>query len=213
MEKITKSIEVPFFWGFYNSPLDGSESAIENEIDYYRDEEGMDVDWDDFDFNMKDYQHAVCESFIENLKDWYLVNWIENIEYDELWSPNYYNFENDRLYVKATLTDDCKERLEKFFITNREWLTEHIRKDWTSRSGFTSYIANDYEAFYEETMNLEPRYLSIVWQYSLELENQNKDMYMQLAIEAMDKFALNDSEIMYVTLNKKEDKPTNDNGE
>ncbi len=159
-----KDIELPFFYGFYNSPLEN-----DDEIFYEIGDERV------FGFNAKAYRNEIVNCFTEVSKN-YLPDWIEEIEAPELDSPKEYNFRTDRIYVTATLTDDWKQKMADFFRTNDKWLSERIKRDWTSRNGFHSFIYNNINLFCTELLDAEPRYLSIVLQYAIEL-NTGKDYY------------------------------------
>lgn len=66
------------------------------------------------------------------------------LEYKELWSPRFYNFHNDRIYM--TVSYDAKELSEKVF--DHCYYTELVgtlKYEFTSRSGFTSFYSNDIE--------------------------------------------------------------------
>lgn len=187
-----KDVELPFFFGFYNSPLEDDyeiDNEIDEEVDYYRNELHENVDYKDFDFNTKAYRNEIVNCFVEAIKS-YLPDWITDIDSFDLDSPKEYNFSTDRIYVTATLTDNWKDKLADFFQTNSDWLTERIKTDWTSRSGFHSWIHNNVTQFYKELMEAEPRYLSIVIQYAIEL-NEGKDynaMQWQMTDDTIEMF-------------------------
>ncbi len=209
-----KDVELPFFFGFYNSPLEDDyeiDEAINDEVNYHNNELGENVEYGDFDFNATEYRKAIVKCFVDSMEH-YLPDWIQSIESADLDSPKEYNFRTDRIYVTVTLKEDWKKKLYDFFEANKTWLTERIRADWTSRSGFQSWIHNDIYTFFMKLMEAEPRYLSIVMQYSIELnEGKNvNDMLWQLTDDTMDAFWSCHSMTEYV-YKTKTDNAENDN--
>lgn len=170
-----KDVELPFFCGFYESPFENYyliDEAITDTMD--RDNErGLNTVYDDYEFDYKTYRGIIVNSFIKAIKE-HLPGWIENVSEPELWSPNFYNFQTDKIYATLTLANDWKEKLSDFFDKNKETLRERIKKDYSSRSGFNSFIETDYDTFVENTLSGESRYLGIIMQYAIEL-NEDED--------------------------------------
>ena len=104
------------------------------------------------------------------------------------------------------------EQVANFVKENFDWLDERITKDWSSRSGFMSFIKNHIGEFMENVYTSEPRYLSILLGYAIELENGNADMYEQLTDETLDAFYCSHSVGEFINVNNKEN-TSNDIGE
>jgi hypothetical protein len=174
-----KDVELPFFYGFYNTQYENEydvDEAIEHEMDYHNRELGQSTVYGDFEFDSNSYRNTIVECFVHTLEN-HLPDWVEAIENPELWSPRYYNFQTDKIYVTLILTDDWKNKVVDFFEENAEWLRKRIKEDWTSRSGFTSFMENDYDLFLEHTMCEEPLYISTILQYAIELNTEDLDIY------------------------------------
>lgn len=187
-----KDVELPFFYGFYNSQYENDydiDEAIEHEMDYRNNELGQATVYGDFEFDYNSYRNIIVECFVHTLEN-HLPDWVESIENPELWSPRYYNFQTDKIYVTLTLTDDWKNKVADFFEKNAEWLRKRIKEDWTSRSGFNSYMENDYDLFLEHTMCEESLYISTILQYAIELneEKETNDMYEEITDETLENF-------------------------
>lgn len=212
MQKVN-DVQLPFFYGFYNSPLDLSEYALEDELSCYQGECKKDVTIDDLDFDWKEYQKAIVDCFVDTIKG-FLPSWINAVENPELDSPKFYNFRNDEIFATVELSDDWKNQIEKFVEANHDWLKEHIKKDWSSRSGFMSFIEDDFEAFMEKVYEAEPRYISIMMQYFIEVEQESDtdDMYELITDLTIETFHFNDNERCYVFLNNEEENEPNENG-
>lgn len=187
-----KDVELPFFYGFYNSQYENDydiDEAIYGKSAYLNSELGKKTVYGDFEFDSNSYRNIIVECFVHTLEN-HLPDWVEYIENPELWSPRYYNFQTDKIYVTLTLTDDWRNKVVDFFEKNAEWLKKRIKEDWTSRSGFNSYMENDYELFMEHTMSEEPLYISTILQYAIELneEKETDDMYEEITDETLENF-------------------------
>jgi hypothetical protein len=187
-----KDVELPFFYGFYNTQYENEydvDEAIEHEMDYRNNELGQATVYGDFEFDYNSYRNIIVECFVHTLEN-HLPDWVESIENPELWSPRYYNFQTDKIYVTLTLTDDWKNKVADFFEKNAEWLRKRIKEDWTSRRGFNSYMENDYDLFLEHTMCEESLYISTILQYAIELneEKETNDMYEEITDETLENF-------------------------
>ena len=218
MEKtIIKNVELPFFWGFYNSPLEIQDDDIDAEIEYYNEECGMDISDDNLNIDYSGYHNAIVNCFVEAFKK-YLPSWVEKIELPELVSPSEYNFSTDKIYVTVTLSEDWREQIKKFVEENREWLKERIAHDWSSRSGFTSFIHNNLEPLFLNFLYAgEPRYVSIIMGYQIEIEhkhsfkNEECDMYWKLIFDTQNKFYYNHCVQEFISLNNEIEETANGN--
>ena len=207
---IVRDVELPFFEGFYNSSYDSlSDWALEDELEYYTKECNKDITIDDLEFDFNSFNHDIVEIFTDIIKD-NVPSWVEKVENPELDSPKFYNFRTDKIYATVTLKDDWREQIAEFVKTNFDWLEKRIKEDWGSRSGFVSWIHNDIGTFMENVYEAEPRYISIIMQYAMELENEDADMYEWMMYSTIEKFQENNCANEYVIL-AKNDEETNDN--
>ncbi|MBP5722861.1 MAG: hypothetical protein J6X18_04720 [Bacteroidales bacterium] len=211
MEQV-KDVELPFFYGFYNSPFEIQDWDIEDKISYYNEFSGeTDINFNDLDIDYAAHQQAMVESFVERFKE-YLPSWVVSIDEYELDSPKFYNFRTDKIYATITLADDWREKIAQFVKENFDWLEKRIEKDWTSRSGFNSWIENRIGEFVEKAYEPEPRYISILIGYDIELKNEGEDMYERMVDETIEEFSKNYSTNEFIYLNK-DLETSNDNGE
>lgn len=201
MEKV-KDVELPFFYGFYNSPFEINDYDFIDELDYYQRELQMDnVTIDDLDVDEESYEKVIMNCFVERFKD-YLPSWVVSIDEYELESPRQYNFSTDKIYATITLADDWREQIANFVKEHFNWLEERIRKDWTSRSGFHSWIENRIGEFVQKAYEPEPRYISILIGYDIELKNEGEDMYERMVDETIEEFSENYCTNEFIYLNK-----------
>lgn len=178
MEKKIVEIKLPFFDGFYESVYYNCDSIYNDFHDYeddYKEQYGDDVTDEDFDIYYKEYTQDVCKEFTEQFFD-LAPKFIEKLEFVEMTSPAYYNFETDKIYANATLSDDWREQVLKFMRDNKDWLSERIKKDWTSYDGFMSFMDNTYDSWltrFETEEDIDPRYLATMVGYIMMKENDD----------------------------------------
>ena len=170
------SFELPFFPGFYESALytpDTEYWAIKSEVEYYtrdlREEhpEYQGITEDDLEFDYEEYRKDVMDAFIVAFKD-NAPGIVESVEFDELVSPKYYNFETDRLFCWVTFTEDWKAVMREFMDNNYNLLKDHIKEVWSSRDGFWSFTSNDVDEWYGKIFDEEdPTYIGIMVGYMM----------------------------------------------
>ena len=177
----TFTLQIPFFPGFYESDLMNSDTsywAIKEELEYLQHDcrqehpEYQILTEDDLDFRYSDYEHDLAEAFLEawNENSPEIVLGVENPEID---SPRYYNYRNDRLFADVQLRDDWKDVMREFISENHDWLKERVRKDWTSCSGFMSFMDNDIDKWDARLFEEEDvRYISTMLGYMMCRENK-----------------------------------------
>ena len=86
MEKV-KDIELPFFYGFYNSPFELNDYDIDEFISDYNEYSGeADIDFDDLDIDYETHNKVMVDCFVESIKE-HLPSWVVDIKNPELDSP------------------------------------------------------------------------------------------------------------------------------
>lgn len=176
------TIELPFFPGFYESFLYNSDMVWyefndKGNLAHYRDYFGDNtLTEDDLDIDFDQYTDDVSKSFV---RMFYCCDecpdFIEDMKFNELVSPKYYNYSTDRLYVDIKLTDDWKKKVFAFMDENEEWLSKRIASDWTSYDGFCSFMSNELCQWREEFEKPEPdeRYIEYIIRYMMYKQNKN----------------------------------------
>lgn len=187
------SINVPFFPGFYESSLMNSDTsywAIKEELDYIKDElsddhpEYKNLTEDDLDFRYSDYETDVAHAFLDA---WFnhAPSIVEDVEYEGIDSPKYYNFRNDELYATITLKEGWEDVMRRFMQENAEWLTERIKDDWTSYDGFMSFMENDIKEWGKYLFeDHDERYIATMLAYMM--YNENKEIRDTLVMDALE---------------------------
>lgn len=193
MEKNTFRVELPFFVGFYESPIYNSDTLYyefleEDNMEYYRsifEDEAITSDDLDIDFNA--FKKAVSEKFCDVFYNSDACpSYINNVEFEGVKSPMYYNFETDRVYANITFDDDWRDRIKDFMTNNKTWLKERINHDWSDRDGFWSFLSNDYDDWYNEfnEENVDERMISVMLRYIMEDNDEN--IYDDLLISLLE---------------------------
>jgi hypothetical protein len=123
---------LPVFIGFYDTifqPIE--ENYIEDGYNY-----------DDYDFDYQKYYIDVsiqCTKAIEKqLSDFNI-----KIEFQELVSPKFYNYENDSIYVKYILNSESYDKVFQYLIENKKNFGAYLENRYTNHDGFISFYFND----------------------------------------------------------------------
>lgn len=171
-------IELPFFAGFYESILNNCETAlnaIKDEIDDIYATYGIETSTDDFSFDSESRENDIIESFIKEFYD-NSPAFVLGVTFKSLHSPNYYNFETDKIYAEVDLSEDWKEQVGTFIKDNYEWVKAKVKKDWSSRDGFVSFMSNDIDEWMD---NLDDeRYVSSIIGYIMLKEDSHIAEYL-----------------------------------
>lgn len=204
-------IRLPFFCGFYESPLYNSDilywETTEDDMEYWRElfeDETLTADDLDIDFPRfkEECAKAYMEAFFNNAD---CPKFIKNMEFSELVSPRYYNYETDKLYVNVEFEEDWRDKVKTFMEENKEWLTKRIGEDWTSYDGFTSFMSNNYDDWRKEFQkdDVDERYICTMIGYMMLLVNDS--IYNDLITDTLESFY-----IMEYIINTKEEKEDNE---
>ena len=204
-------IRLPFFCGFYESPLYNSYilywETTEDDMEYWRerfDDETLTADDLDIDFPRfkKECAKAYIEVFFNNTV---CPKFIKNMKFSEIVSPLYYNYETDKIYVNVEFEDDWRDEVRAFMKKNKEWLTKRIGEDWTSYDGFHSFMDNNYNDWYKEFQkdDVDERYIGVMIGYIMLLAN--KRIYNDLITDTLEDFYVSE----YI-INVKEEKEDNE---
>ena len=191
-------IQLPFFCGFYESPLYNCDTlyweTTENEMEYWRDrfdDETLTANDLDIDFPRftEECAKAYMDAFFNNAD---CPGFIKSMEFSKIVSPSYYNFETDRLFVNVEFEEDWRDKVKTFMDENKEWLTERIKKDWSSRDGFFSFMNNTYEGWYEELQSddADERYIGVMIGYIMYCANE--DIYDDLITDTLENFYISE---------------------
>lgn len=195
MENLKLSVELPVFGGFYNSYWDG-ESDQESELDdinIQREDKGLPpITWDMMEFNYTEFQNETSRKVTSVMEDWFIeLGVAEALSFDELISPKFYNFETDRIFAWADISEKNIYCIKGYLLLYREEFAEYLEARHKSRDGFTSfydYRIESWDEKLEEFSELDHIELCSIFGFILknedsELENSYNELGLYYAVE------------------------------
>jgi hypothetical protein len=146
MKKIKSYL--PCFPGFYSTNFESDyaeESVLEehSETNY--------TEYNKVDFNYKEYRNRVGKTAIGSVE-----NCLNNdgfsigIEFERIYSPSFYNFENDSIYCTYSVNDEDFERLIEYCKDNLSEFKTFLDDNYASRSGFSSFFDTMPQTWFDE---------------------------------------------------------------
>jgi len=165
MTKVSESINttiavgtfLPVFPGFYYTGFDFDDEN--SEIDYIneiREENHLkpinDYDVCKFDYATyrKDVAIECCKCIEYELKR---AGFIQEIKFENIYSPREYNFSNDSINVSVILNQNNIKNIKLFLFENVSLFEDYIKDQFTSYSGFISHYNNDYITWLNDINN------------------------------------------------------------
>ena len=86
----------------------------------------------------------------------------------EVVSPKYYNYTTDKPYLKVNTNLETLN-LIKWYVLNLEGCSQYLINNWSSRSGFISFISNDITTWKRTNIkDYEERYFYVLFDMLLE---------------------------------------------
>lgn len=176
---------LPCFNGFYNTLFeDLIDNATEFAIDNYNEQNGTELNYDDFNFDFITLQNEICKDAVSKIEE--KLNEIGincKIIYENLISPTYYNFSNDSINIEINFKKFSQviEILEQNFDS----FSQYIKDNYTSRDGFisshSSYASDWMEDLIEYAEN-ETHKVGAVLDFILQKieEYKDEDLYFEL---------------------------------
>ena len=158
------------FVGFYDSIWEP-----DTEIYYECERTGQEEDVD-FTFDYKQYQNDICKAYTEVWELWMQEFISEDIELEfvEVVSPRYYNFENDSCRVKIRLTQAAEDAIIAKIGKHRDQIAKWIKENHTRYDGFFSNLSNDIDQWpsrlFDNDETYQPAYLFCMLYYIVKAE-------------------------------------------
>lgn len=154
MENNTTSITIsgwlPVFSGYY-------ESIFDPDYDMFIEEP---YEYDDYEFDTTEYYEKLSEGITSAVSELINNTFEIGVKYENLSSPQYYNFTNDSINVEYTLTKEVYASVMQYLRDNKEGFSEYIKNRYTSRDGFMSWYSNDYDYWMDVYLNLDEEHTS-----------------------------------------------------
>lgn len=189
-EKTTRvTIECPIFPGFYETMLSDGYYDDASEVEYFKEIgkipdniDSLDVD---FTYNCNQYQLDVCEAYCEGIEE-FIVNYGlgENVKFNELISPKYYNYSTDRLIIDLDIN---LNNIKKVIRDNLDNFKTFLQENYASYDGFISFIDNNSSIFIDKLTALESGYVSVALGFCLNVLYQGREsLSYELSIRAIE---------------------------
>ena len=186
------------FAGFYDSIW-----SPEDDIYYECVEENLEEDVD-FTFDYNQYQNDICEAYTEVWESWmreFISDDIE-LEFVEVHSPRFYNYETDSCRVNIRLTQAAEYAIIDKIGKHRNQLSKWIKENHTSYDGFSSYLSNDIDQWpsrlFDDDETFQPAYLFCMLYYIVKAEFIAIGETGSLEYEAYDRIRVNISVASYM---------------
>lgn len=186
------------FVGFYDSIWEP-----DTEIYYECERTGQEEDVD-FTFDYKQYQNDICKAYTEVWELWMQEFISEDIELEfvEVRSPRYYNFENDSCRVKIRLTQAAEDAIIAKIGKHRAQIAKWIKENHTSYDGFISNLSNDIDQWpsrlFDDDETFQPAYLFCMLYYIVKAEYMAIGETESLEYEACDRIRIDISVTSYM---------------
>ena len=129
---------LPVFNGFYNTLFENIlDNAVDNQIEYYNEQNGTNLSYDNFDFDFTTIQNKICIDAVSKIEE--KLNEIGincTINFETLVSPREYNFSNDSINIEINFKKFS--RVIEILEQNYDSFSQYIKDNYTSRDGFIS---------------------------------------------------------------------------
>lgn len=132
------------FAGFYESILFNcdSEYLASDYANYLNETDNQEYELKDFKGFCLDVSKQIVDKLLSSCHDGSIL---KSVELNGLSSPKYYNFETDKLKLSINLDRDLLE--EYIFNTHANEFESYLNENYSDRSGFISFIANNIHDF------------------------------------------------------------------
>lgn len=145
MQTITKQkikTFLPVFSGFYNSIWEFDDDSVLYNVNETRQEKRLLEleNCENFDIDYKGYENEIAEKSCEVLKE-KLSDFIESIEFENIYSPKEYNFSNDSINCIIEVKHNT---IKDFIYKNKDAFCKYLKEKYTSYDGFISSYSNEF---------------------------------------------------------------------
>lgn len=143
------------FQGFYESGLYNSDTL-------YNINDEDESSYDFIEGGYKDFTKTVASKCVDLLNDYCRGGLIKHIDFVELYSPRYYNFDTDRLVLNV----DCDwDGLLKYVEETSPDFDKYLHDNFTSYDGFHSFVPNNKKDFLEALNDDFDRLSQVIIEY------------------------------------------------
>ena len=147
---------LPVFPGFYNTIFEPDEDREILNINERREEKGLPgITSDDCEWDYQEYMQEISRACVDFLnKELKERGFITDMIFEELRSPREYNFDNDTIDVKITLTASNIKNLWDYLKEHRADFKKYLLDRYSSYSGFVPFHSNDIDDWFSEEYDI-----------------------------------------------------------
>lgn len=141
---------LPIFSGFYNTIWEFDYNYINEDILQQRQENGLYSDLNiEINIDNTSYENDIAGLLCDVIKE-KLNDYINSIEFENVYNPKTYNFHNDSINV---IINPNIENIKNFIYSNKEKFIKYLKNKYTSCDGFISHYSNCFENWENDTNN------------------------------------------------------------
>lgn len=163
--------------GMYYTAIDPSEIfdnySIDEDLENGEINYSSEFFWDNFD-NVKYVKsiERIARNFLDGEHE---VDGIKvTIECGEIYSPKYYNFETDQIVLNV---DFDKGKVMRYAHEKNEEFNEFLKENYSSRDGFISFTANNYNDWLDDFKSDDDRSIGAVLTFLFRDEEMQNRFY------------------------------------
>lgn len=157
------NIQLPIFNGYYNTIL-----SIEENDCCYMDELG-EIDEDLYNkINSKETYLNISKKYVKEFNDELEKDLqefgITNIQFQKLYSPQFYNFSTDEIYCSLNINTEV---LYTFLKKVKNQFQAFLNENYTPTDGYIPFVSNVAETYLENltTTEVDNRNISVILEY------------------------------------------------
>ena len=139
---------LPQFTGFYSTLF---EDIIDSEVDYILEGEET-YTTDNVEFDYKTFKDDISKQCVGVFEDAFNrdMHTKLSVSFESLFSPKFYNFENDSINVSISLSQNDFNAIISAIKENKTEISEQLKEKYSSRDGFSSFHSTDLDEWIED---------------------------------------------------------------
>lgn len=139
---------LPIFSGFYGTLFEDIIDSEEENIF----EENESYTTDNVEFDYKTFKEDISKQCVGVFEDAFNrdMHTKLSVSFESLFSPKFYNFENDSINVAISLSQDDFDTVISAIKENKTEISEQLKEKYSSRDGFSSFHSTDLDEWIED---------------------------------------------------------------
>ena len=139
---------LPVFSGFYGSLF---QDIIDSEEEMIIEEQATLVE-SHIEFDYKAFKEDISKQCVGVFEDAFNrdIHTKLSVSFESLFSPKFYNFENDSINVAISLNKEDFNTIISAIKENKEEISQQLKERYSSREGFSSFHSTDLDEWIED---------------------------------------------------------------